>query len=299
MTIDRRTLLAAAPCLALPVLAGAGPAFAWPAFIEPAPAPIRAYERKTKGRVGLHAENLTTGKKITWRAGERFVMCSTFKASLAACVLSKVDMGQERLDRMVPYGEKDLMEYAPVARAKDNLARGALPVEALCRGAVELSDNTCANLLLSAIGGPAALTNFWRTTGDGVSRLDANEPELNRSPPGDPHNTTTPEAMAATLKRLVLGEVLTPPSRERLTNWMLACETGANRLRAGLPKGWSVADKTGNNGHDAAGDIAVAWIKPGQPVLVCAYTQGGAPRPEDHDLLFAGIGKLVGEALKV
>ncbi|MGZ3275134.1 MAG: class A beta-lactamase [Caulobacteraceae bacterium] len=293
MTIHRRTLLAAAPALAI-----AGPAFSWPAFIEPAPAPIRAYERKTNGRVGLYAENLHTGKKLTWRSGERFVMCSTFKASLAACVLSRVDMGQERLDRMVSYGEKDLLDYAPVAKAKDNLARGALSIEALCKGAVELSDNTCANLLLSAGGGPAALTNFWRTTGDGASRLDANEPELNRSQPGDPHNTTTPAAMAGNLKRLVIGSMLLPPSRERLTNWMLDCQTGANRLRAGLPKAWSVADKTGNNGKDAAGDIAVAWIKPGEPVLICAYTQGGSPRPDDHETLFAGIGKVVGERLR-
>src|SRR6185503_7863574 len=130
------------------------------------------------------------------------------------------------------------------------------------------------------------------------SRLDADEPELNRSLPGDVHNTTTPAAMAANLKRLVLGEVLMPPSRERLTNWMLGCQTGANRLRAGLPKGWTVANKTGNNGKDAAGDIAVAWIKPGQPVLICAYTQGGAPRAEDHDVLLTGIGKLVGAKLQ-
>lgn len=293
MTIDRRTLLAAAPLLAL-----ARPAFSWSAFIGPAPAPIKAYERKTNGRAGLHAENLQTGRKLTWRAHERFVMCSTFKASLAACALSRVDMGREHLDRMVSYGEKDLLEYAPVAKTKENLARGALSIEALCKGAVEMSDNTCANLLLSAIGGPAALTNFWRTTGDGVSRLDADEPELNRSLPGDPHNTTSPAAMAANLKRLVLGDVLMPPSRERLTNWMLDCQTGANRLRAGLPKGWTVANKTGNNGKDAAGDIAVAWIKAGQPVLICAYTQGGAPKPEDHEALFAGIGKLVGEKLK-
>jgi beta-lactamase class A len=293
MTIDRRTLLAAAPALAF-----AGPAFSWPALIAPAPAPIHAYERRTKGRVGLYAENLRTGKKVAWRADERFVMCSTFKASLAACVLSKVDMGQEHLDRMVPYGEKDLLEYAPVAKAKDNLARGALSVEALCKGAVEVSDNTCANLLLASVGGPAAMTNFWRTIGDGASRLDADEPELNRSLPGDPHNTTSPAAMAGNLKRLVVGQMLAPPSRERLTNWMLGCQTGANRLRAGLPKAWQVADKTGDNGKDAAGDIAVAWIKPGQPVLICAYTQGGSPKAEDHDALFAAIGKLVAERLR-
>jgi beta-lactamase class A len=293
MTIDRRTLIAAAPALA-----AASPASAWPALLPQAPAPIRAYERATKGHVGLYAQNLDTGRKLTWRADDRFLMCSTFKASLAACVLSRVDMGQERLDRVLPYGEKDLLDYAPVAREKANLARGAMTIETLCKGAVELSDNTCANLLLSAIGGPSALTNFWRTIGDGVSRLDAMEPELNRSPPGDPHNTTTPAAMAGTLKRLVLGQVLSAPSRERLTDWMIACQTGANRLRAGLPKAWMAADKTGNNGKDAAGDIAVAWIGPGAPVVICCYTQGGSPRPEDLDALFAGIGRVVGETLR-
>ena len=126
MTIDRRTLLAAAPALSLPMLAGS--ASAWPSLIEKAPPPIKAYERSTKGRVGLFAQNLETGRKIAWRADERFVMCSTFKASLVACVLSRVDMGQERLDRILPYGEKDLLDYAPVARDKANLARGAMSI---------------------------------------------------------------------------------------------------------------------------------------------------------------------------
>src|ERR1700749_4845610 len=132
MTIDRRTLLASAPALALPVLAAPGPARAWPALLEKGPAPIKAYERSTKGRVGLYAQNLVTGKKLTWRADERFVMCSTFKASLAPCGLSLVDMGQERLDRILPYGERDLLPYAPVAREKANLARGAMSIETLC-----------------------------------------------------------------------------------------------------------------------------------------------------------------------
>src|ERR1700742_167036 len=151
MTIDRRILLAALPALTI-----TEPAFAWPALPNGAPEPIKAYERRTKGRVGLYAQNLLTSKKLVWRDDERFVMCSTFKASLAACVLSRVDMGQEHLDRILPYGEKDLLGHAPVARAKENLARGAMSIQTMCKGAVELSDNTCANLLLSTIGGPSA-----------------------------------------------------------------------------------------------------------------------------------------------
>jgi len=222
-------------------------------------------------------------------------MCSTFKASLAACVLARVDRGRDRLADPIAYGPADLAEYAPVAKA--NLAKGALSVEEMCKAAVEFSDNTCANLLLARIGGPSVLTAFWRSNGDLVSRLDHNEPLLNRSPPGDPRDTTTPAAMAGNLRRFVVGKVLSDASRERFTGWLIGCRTGHNRLRAGLPKSWTIGDKTGNNGKDAAGDIAVAWRKPGGRVLICAYTQGGAPTPSQIDTVFAQIGPLVATRL--
>lgn len=284
MRPDRRTLLAAVPALA-----------ACPALAAPALPPIAAYEAATGGRIGLYAENLTSGARLAWRADDRFVMCSTFKASLAALALRRVEGGQDDLARLIHYGPADLQDYAPVAKA--NLAKGALSVGEMCEAAVEISDNTCANLVLARVGGPAALTAFWRSTGDKVSRLDHDEPLLNRTPPGQPQDTTTPAAMAGNLRRLVLGSVLTPASRERLTGWLLKCQTGDNRLREGLPKGWRIANKTGNNGKDAAGDIAVAWPPSGGPLLVCVYTRGGSPTSAQLEDAFAGIGRLVAERL--
>jgi len=284
MTINRRTFLAAASSLVLS-----------PAFAEEVPPALAAYERETGGRIGLYAENLASGTKIAWRAEERFVMCSTFKASLAAFVLARIDRGEDRLEDMVAYGAQDLLDYAPVA--KQNLAAGAMSVSDMCKAIVELSDNTCANLLLARSGGPAALTAFWRSTGDTVSRLDHNEPELNRSPPGDPHDTTTPAAMAGNLRRFVLAEVLSTRSRQHLTDWLVGCKTGNNRLRGGLPKEWKIGDKTGNNGKDASGDIAIAWPNAGGPILVCVYTQGGSPTARQIESVFAEIGRMAGQQL--
>lgn len=284
MPLDRRSLLASLCWMA------ASPALAAEAAPE-----VESYERESGGRIGVHAENLATGAKLAWRADERFVMCSTFKASLAACVLARVDRGEEQLAAMIPYGKPDLLEYAPVA--KQNLAAGAMSITDMCKAIVELSDNTCANLLLARIGGPAVLTAFWRSLGDTISRLDHNEPELNRSPPGDPHDTTTPAAMAGNLRRLVVGEALTPASRALLGDWMVNCKTGANRLRGGLPASWKIGDKTGYNGKDAAGDIAVVWPKPDTPILIAAYVQGGAPTATQIEAAFARIGRLVAERL--
>lgn len=268
-------------------------AFTTPTLAEIAPfSALTDYERASGGRIGLYAENLRTGKRIAWRAHERFVMCSTFKASLVGCVLRGVDHGKTRLNEPIAYGPDDLMEYAPVAR--QNLEKRAMSVSAMCEAVVEWSDNTCANSLLAHIGGPPALTAFWRSIGDEVTRLDHNEPQLNRSPPGDPHDTTTPTAMAHILQSLTLGTVLSPESRERLTGWMIGCKTGDNRLRAGLPTTWQIADKTGNNGKDAAGDIAIAWPAHDDPVVICTYTQGGTPTPAQVDAVFAKIGHFVG-----
>ena len=285
---SRRAFCAGAAGVGLSTLAG--PALA----ATPAPE-LAAYERATGGRAGVYARDLRSGRTLAWRADERFVMCSSFKASLVGCVLQRVDRGHERLDRFIAYGAHDFVGYAPVAR--DNLAKGGLSVEAMCRAAVEVSDNTCANKLLASIGGPPAMTAFWRGLGDQVTRLDHKEPELNRSKPGDPHDTTTPRAMAEILRRLVLGDVLAPASRQRLTDWMIACQTGANRLRGGLPTAWRIGDKTGNNGSDAAGDIAVAWAEPDRPILIATYVQGGTPTPQQVTDLFAAVGRRVGGEL--
>jgi beta-lactamase class A len=259
-------------------------------------AAISDYERSSGGHIGVYAENIRTGAKLSWRADERFVMCSTFKASLAACMLSRIDRGQDSLETLISFSATDIQDwYAPVAKA--NLSKGSLSVREMCRASVEESDNTCANLLLSRIGGPSALTAFWRKNGDQVTRLDEPEPFLNRTPLGDPRDTTTPAAMAQTLRGFVLGRVLSEPSRTAFTEWLVGCQTGANRLRAGLPTTWVIGDKTGNNGNDAAGDIAVVWPKANLPIVVCVYTRGGAPSAQQLDAAFAGVGRFVGAQL--
>ena len=126
-----------------------------------------------------------------------------------------------------------------------------------------------------------------------MSRIDHDEPLLNRTPPGGDDDTTTPAAMAGTLCRLVLGDVLSAASRERFTGWLLGCQTGGNRLRAGVPVGWRMGDKTGNNGDDAAGDIAVLWPPSAGPLVVCAYARGGSPTAAQLLTLFTDVGRLV------
>jgi beta-lactamase class A len=119
------------------------------------------------------------------------------------------------------------------------------------------------------IGGPAQLTAYLRGLGDTVSRMDDYEPKLNRIHPRDPRDTTTPRAIAADHQRLVLGDALTADKRALLKGWLVRNTTGGKRIRAGLPKGWAVADKTGTGDYGRANDIAIVW-PPGEAPLVLA-----------------------------
>jgi beta-lactamase class A len=216
-----------------------------------------------------------SGKQISWRADERFVMCSTFKLSLAAAILAKVDRGAEQLDRLVRYGADVPIGVSPATRK--NIARG-MTVTELCAAAVIHSDNGAANTLLAALGGPAALTAYWRGLGDRFTRLDDIELKLNI--PDGMRNTTTPAAMLGNLKTLLLGEALSPASRARLLGWMRATTTGANRLRAGLPASWQWGDKTGTSGerYGLVNDIGIATPPGRSPILMVAYTERGSEK---------------------
>ncbi|MFT8797420.1 class A beta-lactamase [Zymomonas mobilis] len=246
------------------------------------------YEQATGGHVGIYAQNIATGKSLAWRANERFLMCSSFKVSLVASVLLRCDRGQDSLDRIISYKPEDMGDlYAPFAKA--HLDKAEMSVAELCQGAIEQSDNFCANKLLERSGGALALTAFWRQLGDNQSRLDNIEPFLNETLYGGIENTTTPIAMAHNLQKMLLGSLLSPASRDRLIGWMVRCQTGSQRLRAGLPKNWVIADKTGTNGHDAASDIAILWPQPDKAIILSVYVWGGTPTKDQLFGLFSKI----------
>ena len=259
-------------------------------------------------------------RTISHRANERFPMCSTFKAMAVAAALKRVDAGELSLDQVVHYGSQDLLPYAPVT--SKHVADGGMALGDLCAAAVELSDNTAANLILKQIGGPVGWSAFVRTLADSESRLDRNEPDLNTSVPGDPRDTTTPMGMALDLAVVLLGQSpfdygfygwlqsrditplswmqtpLSPKSRDALAGWMVACHTGQSRLRAGLPATWRIGDKTGTGDLGTANDIAVAWTAAVPIVIACYLTGAEAASSYARDGAIADVGRLVAETFR-
>ena len=262
-----------------------------PAGTEPE---LDAIERRIGGRLGVAAQSAER-VLVSYRAGERFPMCSTFKVLAVAAILARVEAKSESLDRTLSYGPDDVLSYAPVTRKalEAQGGTGRLSIAELCAAAIEWSDNTAVNLLLTRLDGPAGLTAWLRGTGDPVTRLDRNEPTLNSAIPGDPRDTTSPEAMRASLDRIMLGTVLSPGSRDQLKGWMVGSQTGLRRLRAGLPKDWTVGDKTGTGTNGSINDVAILWPTGHAPVTAAVYITGSTAPTETVEAAQAEIGRLI------
>ncbi len=259
-------------------------------------------ERDTGGRFGVFAVDTGSGWSLAHREHERFPMCSTFKLLAVSAVLANVDRGHEQLLRQVTYGTSDLLPYAPTTRKY--VGRGYMTVGALCEAAIALSDNTAANLLLRELGGPPAVTRYARVLRDPKTRLDRTEPTLNTAIPGDPRDTTTPYWMAHDMHEILLGNALSVPLRERLTHWLVACQTGKELLRAGVPSTWREGDKTGLGGrrnatgaNDTRNDIAILWPPRRAPLLVTAYLTSATLAEGERDAALARVGRIVSAAL--
>ncbi|HEY0599091.1 class A beta-lactamase [Brevundimonas sp.] len=273
---DRRSVLTGLGALAMAGCARAEPEAAPRQAAGPEAFDLSALERRNGGRLGFVAHDTGSGRRLAWRGEERFVYCSTFKMYLAAATFLRVQAGEERLDRMIPVTAADMVNHAPVT---EPAIGGALSVEALMKGTVEVSDNPAANLLLKALGGLDAMRAFYRSLGDDSTTVDRFEPTMNRLD-GD-KDTITPLRSAANLQRLLI-DADTPLSaghKATLLRWMTDTPTGQARIKAGVPAGWTVAHKTGTGGYGPTNDIGVLYPPTGAPVIVAAYYHAATAEP--------------------
>ena len=252
-------------------------------------------EKRIGGRLGIALVDSEGNLISSHRGNERFAMCSTFKAPLASALFEAHDRGDVDMDKEFQLKPEDAVPYMPFVeqRLKDDKA---VSLRDLAKAAVETSDNAAANLVLKAVGGPDGFTQFMRRQGDQKTRLDRWEPELNENAVGDPRDTTTPVAMAWLMQKLLIDGAATDVSKLTLQSWMKGSKTGANRIRAGLPKGWLVGDKTGTApGGTAYNDIAIIWPSPAEysapSVILAVYTDRPTASARQVNAAIADVAK--------
>lgn len=254
---------------------------------------IRALEQRHGGRLGVAILDTGNRRIVEHRGGERFPLCSTVKLHAAAYVLARVDQRKEQLDRRIIYPKDYLVSYSP--QSEKFAGDVGMTMSEICEAALTLSDNTAGNLMLDSFGGPPALTRYLRSIGDAHTRLDRRETALNEGTPGDPRDTTTPLATLEVVRQTVLGDALSPASRNQLATWLMASTTGNERLRAGVPRDWQVGDKTGSGAYNITNDIAVIWPENRAPIVVTAYYTQAQASPKERNEVLATVGRVAAE----
>ena len=274
--LSRRRALLGGLTLAVAAAYSTKPAAADP--VEPVP-PIQdriaALERRYGAYVGVFAVDVDSGRSVTHRGQEAFAMCSTFKGYASARVLQMVEQGELTLDQRVFVDPGAIVANSPRTAPH---AGGDMTLDELCKAALQVSDNTAGNLLLKTIGGPPAITAFARSIGDDRTRLDRWETELNSAIPGDPRDTSTPEALGGGYRNLLAGDALASAQRQQLDSWLRENETSS--VRAGLPPGWTTADKTGNGDYASTNDIGIAYGPDRQRLLLAVMTRTATDDPK-------------------
>lgn len=264
--------------------AGASPAGATagsPAAATPAGAEFARLESQFHARLGVYALDTGTGQAASYQPGRRFAYCSTFKALATGVLL----MRGARLNQVIHYRASDLVDYSPVTSR--HVTTG-MTLRAVMEAAIEYSDNTAANLLLRRLGGPHGLQDALRSIGDATTDSDRNQPAVDTATPGDTRDTSTAAALAGDLRQFVLARRLSSGDRRLLTGWLMRNTTGGPYIRAGVPAGWKVGDKTGNGYWGTRNDIAVAWPPHGgAPVVIAVLSSRSSRDAASDDALIA------------
>lgn len=290
MTYFKLVYLLVVVCFCVPVYSYAGQINTKPIVKK-----LEALEKSIDGRVGVYAINTANRGQFEYHADERFPMCSTNKVMGVAAILKKSMTVSDFLKQNVNYNKVELADYSPIT--KKHFGSG-MTVAELCAAAIMYSDNTAINLLMKKLGGLDAVNVFAHSIGDNAFRLDRWEPELNTAIPGDLRDTTTPQAMGKSLQKLLLGDVLAPPQRKQFQVWLKNNTTGNSRIRAGVPKGWVVGDKTGTGEYGTTNDIAIVWPSNCPPIILSIYYTQDKKDAAPRDSVISSITHMVIKTFK-
>lgn len=249
-------------------------------------------ESSSGGRLGVMAINTANNQQIEYRANERFPFGSTSKVMVVAAALKHSQTNPKFLSQNISYTAKKAKDsgYAPITSKH---VSGGMSINALAEAAIEYSDNGAANLLIAKLGGVAAINRYAHSINDTVYHQDRIEPELNSALPQDSRDTTTPAAMALSLENLLLGNALDLPQRTQLQQWLKANTTGNKRIRAGVPLGWVVGDKTGTSSYGTTNDIGIIWPTKCQPLVIAVYYTQAQADSAPKDEVIAEATKIV------
>jgi beta-lactamase class A len=204
------------------------------------------------------------------------------------------------LNQPVRFLPSDLIAPDQYSRLRDEQPHGNVdvPLEELLRLAVSESDGVASDILLRTLGGPAAADAYVRSLGIiGIHIVDT-EKTLGREVKLEDRDSAQPRALVALLRLLADRSPLSPEHTQLLLGWMAASHTGDRRIRALLPPGTVVADKTGTSGTarnftSATNDVGLITLPDGRKLALAVMVADSAAPAAVREHVIAQISQTI------
>lgn len=251
---------------------------------------LQTIEKQYHLKIGLYALDTNSEQVITHHADDRFPFQSTFKFMGVSALLAQDDQ-KHLLQKKVFMHPRNIVFWHPVSGKYLNQY---VTLQTLAEAAISYSDNTAINIIIHELGGLKVVNKFAHRMGNTSFNLAHYEVQLN-SNPQDTTDTSTPKEMALSIQKILLGTTLTAKNKSLLLDWMKNNTTGYHRIRAGVPLGWSVADKTGSGSYGIANDIGIAWSPACKPIVLSIFTVSEQPNAKPNDAVITKITQILFE----
>ena len=252
---------------------------------------LRAIADRAQGQVGITITHIETGKTVSINGQSRLPLYSVFKLPLAVAVLKDVEENRLRLDQRVHVTPADIVPGTP-----ENTKLWEQPVDKtipeLIEVSIALSDNTSSDKLLQLAGGPGGVTQRMRSLG--FENLDIHSTVNEFAKTLTNPNTGSSDDLASLLAQLHQGKILQPANTDLLIGFMRKATTGLRRLRADLPSGTLVADKTGSGEKSsvtgfakATNDVGIITLPNGRGNLAVAvlFSESKLPNAQQEKVI--------------
>lgn len=255
---------------------------------------------EVQGEVGIVVVDTQRNKQFLLNQDKLFPMQSVCKLPIAVSILRLADAGKLSLQDKVIVRKRDLVPlHSPIKEAIKG-KQSDFTIRELIARAIRDSDNTACDILIIKGGGAQALTGILKDAGIKEIRID--RPERILQPASlqinkfliDPRDTATPEGIVDLLQKIYSGNLLSRNSRLLILEDLFNCQTGSNRIKAGLPAGWQLAHKTGT-GSDVSGqntatnDVGIMIGPKGETIYIAIFTKGSRSKIEVREALMAKI----------
>ena len=253
------------------------------------------------GNLGVSATLLETREHVSYHGGRHFPMQSVYKLPIAAATLQRVEQGTLALDQMVTVSEDELVPAQAHSPLRDKHPKGGeFTVEDLLRRAIVDSDGSASDVLLRLLGGTREVRRYLKAhkaKGIHVQHTEAQLVENNHAQYSD---WAKPDAMVELLIRLQEGKLLNAENTNRVLGWMKESETGKDRIRAKLPSGTEVADKTGSSGTKdgiaaATNDVALIKLPDGRRFAIAVFLSDSKANATTRNGVIADVAHAVWE----